>query len=395
MNRGGTIAAMALSALVVAGCGSSTSSCGQQRHQQPAAKACKASIAIEGPFTGPVAQVGLEQLHFAQLAVAEDNKANGTNVTLAQDDTQLTPSLATTKTQSIISNSGRGRRSDRRAARRSRRSGRCSAGPGWRSSPARRRCRRWPQRREPDVLPRRPRRQRPGPAGRQLHRQPPAPQGRADRRRRGGLLAGPGRGDDPDPPEGRHQGRPRDDQRHRHRRRRCPRWSVAGHLAADRRSVRAAVAGRRQRAAVRPGLPSSTRRRSCSGPTAPTRRRSSRSRHVRVDVRARHHRRFRPTPAIVAAAWPSTVRTARSASPTYAATRRRSMQAIASVCKSGQTPSRANVLAAIKKTNMPDLASSACRSRSRPTATSSATPVFLFKINSTGKYKQIPKHDRR
>jgi branched-chain amino acid transport system substrate-binding protein len=55
-----------------------------------------------GPFTGPVAQVGLNQLHFAQLAVANFNKANGTNVTLNQDDTQLTPSIATTKTQAII-----------------------------------------------------------------------------------------------------------------------------------------------------------------------------------------------------------------------------------------------------------------------------------------------------
>jgi branched-chain amino acid transport system substrate-binding protein len=52
-----------------------------------------------------VAQVGLEQLHFAQLAVKLDNQANGTDVTLAQDDTQLTPSLATQKTQSIISSS--------------------------------------------------------------------------------------------------------------------------------------------------------------------------------------------------------------------------------------------------------------------------------------------------
>jgi branched-chain amino acid transport system substrate-binding protein len=57
---------------------------------------------MEGPFTGPVAQVGLEQLHFAQLAVANDNKALGTDVSLAQDDTQLTPSMAITKTQSII-----------------------------------------------------------------------------------------------------------------------------------------------------------------------------------------------------------------------------------------------------------------------------------------------------
>ena len=49
-----------------------------------------------------MAQLGLEQLHFAQLAVAKDNAANHTDVTLAQDDTQLTPSIAVSKTQSII-----------------------------------------------------------------------------------------------------------------------------------------------------------------------------------------------------------------------------------------------------------------------------------------------------
>jgi branched-chain amino acid transport system substrate-binding protein len=106
-----TLAAAALTALVAAGCGSSNNSSSSSSGGSSAAasasssgsgKSCKATIAIEGPFTGPVAQVGLEQLHFAQLAVANDNKANGTNVTLAQDDTQLTPSLATQKTQSII-----------------------------------------------------------------------------------------------------------------------------------------------------------------------------------------------------------------------------------------------------------------------------------------------------
>ncbi len=104
-----TLVAVALTALVAAGCGSSSSSSSSSSAAASASsssgsggKSCKATIAIEGPFTGPVAQVGLEQLHFAQLAVADDNKANGTNVTLAQDDTQLTPSIATQKTQSII-----------------------------------------------------------------------------------------------------------------------------------------------------------------------------------------------------------------------------------------------------------------------------------------------------
>jgi branched-chain amino acid transport system substrate-binding protein len=107
------LVAVALTALIAAGCGSSSSNSSSSSASSGGAssasassggstKACNASIAIEGPFTGPVAQVGLEQLHFAQLAVANDNKSLGIHVTMAQDDTQLTPSIATTKTQSII-----------------------------------------------------------------------------------------------------------------------------------------------------------------------------------------------------------------------------------------------------------------------------------------------------
>jgi branched-chain amino acid transport system substrate-binding protein len=111
MTKRFMITALVVGAVAVAGCGSkkSTSSSTSTGTTATAASSggttngkCVASIAIEGPFTGPVAQVGLEQLHFAQLAVANDNAANHTNVTLAQDDTQLTPSIAVTKTQSAI-----------------------------------------------------------------------------------------------------------------------------------------------------------------------------------------------------------------------------------------------------------------------------------------------------
>ena len=99
-----TLAAAALAALIAAGCGSSNTSTtnASTSSSGSSGKKCTATIAIEGPFTGPVAQVGLEQLHFAELAVANDNTANGTDITLAQDDTQLTPSIATAKTQSIV-----------------------------------------------------------------------------------------------------------------------------------------------------------------------------------------------------------------------------------------------------------------------------------------------------
>lgn len=95
------IAATALGALVVAGCGSS----GGSSNASGGAKSCVASIGMEGPLTGPVAVLGQEQLHFAQLALAMDNKANKTKISLVQGDTQLNPAQATTVTQQFTSNS--------------------------------------------------------------------------------------------------------------------------------------------------------------------------------------------------------------------------------------------------------------------------------------------------
>ena len=104
MYRGGIIAAVALGALVVAGCGSSGGSTGSG--SSPAAvKSCVAAIGMEGPLTGPVAVLGQEQLHFAKLAVAMDDLANKTKITIVQGDTQLNPAQATTVTQQLTSNS--------------------------------------------------------------------------------------------------------------------------------------------------------------------------------------------------------------------------------------------------------------------------------------------------
>jgi branched-chain amino acid transport system substrate-binding protein len=97
------IAAIALAALGAAGCGGSSSS--STKAAASSGGKCTASIGMEGPLTGPVAVLGQEQLHFAQLAVAQDNAANGTNISLAQGDTMLTPSQAVTATQQFLSNS--------------------------------------------------------------------------------------------------------------------------------------------------------------------------------------------------------------------------------------------------------------------------------------------------
>ncbi len=103
------IAAAAVGSLAAAGCSSSSSSgtaaSGGTTSASAAAKTCVASIGMEGPLTGPVAPLGQEQLHFAELAVAMDNAANKTQITLVQGDTQLNPAQATTVTQQFISNS--------------------------------------------------------------------------------------------------------------------------------------------------------------------------------------------------------------------------------------------------------------------------------------------------
>jgi branched-chain amino acid transport system substrate-binding protein len=107
-----SLAAMALTALVAAGCGSSNSSSSASASSSTSkatagagANKCAASIGIEAPLTGQVAVLGQEQLAFAKLAIQADNKANSTDITLVQGDTQLMPAQATTVTQQFISNS--------------------------------------------------------------------------------------------------------------------------------------------------------------------------------------------------------------------------------------------------------------------------------------------------
>jgi branched-chain amino acid transport system substrate-binding protein len=58
---------------------------------------------MEGTLTGPVAVLGQEQLHFAELALATDNAANKTNISLVQGDIP-SPAQAVTVTQQFTSN---------------------------------------------------------------------------------------------------------------------------------------------------------------------------------------------------------------------------------------------------------------------------------------------------
>ena len=107
MRRSVIIAGAAVATLVAAGCSSSSSSSSSSTSSSStgaATTACVASTGMEGPLTGPVANLGQEQLHFAELAVSMDNAANHTQISIVQGDTQLTPSIATTVTQQFTSN---------------------------------------------------------------------------------------------------------------------------------------------------------------------------------------------------------------------------------------------------------------------------------------------------
>jgi branched-chain amino acid transport system substrate-binding protein len=108
MRKSVIIAVAAVGTLVVAGCSSSSSSSSSTTtstsSSAAATTACVASTGMEGPLTGPVANLGQEQLHFAELAVSMDNAANHTQISIVQGDTQLTPSIATTVTQQFTSN---------------------------------------------------------------------------------------------------------------------------------------------------------------------------------------------------------------------------------------------------------------------------------------------------
>jgi branched-chain amino acid transport system substrate-binding protein len=59
-------------------------------------------IGVMGPFTGPAASIGQEQLNWAKLAVADFNEANDTNIELVEGDTELDPAKAVTVAEQLI-----------------------------------------------------------------------------------------------------------------------------------------------------------------------------------------------------------------------------------------------------------------------------------------------------
>jgi branched-chain amino acid transport system substrate-binding protein len=58
-----------------------------------------------GPFTGPVASIGDDQLHWAEFFVTQWNAMHKLKLSIVQGDTQLNPAIASTVAQSFASNS--------------------------------------------------------------------------------------------------------------------------------------------------------------------------------------------------------------------------------------------------------------------------------------------------
>lgn len=100
-----TCLALPALALGVAACGGDDegSSAGGSGSKQANAN-CTAQIAVMAPITGQVAQIGGEQLNFAKLAVEQDNAKNKTKISVVEGDTQLQPAQATTVARQFVAN---------------------------------------------------------------------------------------------------------------------------------------------------------------------------------------------------------------------------------------------------------------------------------------------------
>src|SRR5579864_7294334 len=95
---GGAVAAVAL---VLAGIASPAAP------KAPSGVSCSipVQIGMEGPFTGPAASIGDDQLHWALYAASVWNASHSPKISIVQGDTQLNPAVATTVSQSFASNS--------------------------------------------------------------------------------------------------------------------------------------------------------------------------------------------------------------------------------------------------------------------------------------------------
>jgi branched-chain amino acid transport system substrate-binding protein len=89
-----------LCVLAAAGCGSDKKASGSSNGSGD----CNASVGMMTVLTGAAGPQGREQLHWAQLAVDNFNKENGTAIKIVEGDDQLDPAQGATVAQQFVSN---------------------------------------------------------------------------------------------------------------------------------------------------------------------------------------------------------------------------------------------------------------------------------------------------
>jgi branched-chain amino acid transport system substrate-binding protein len=89
-----------LCVLAAAGCGSDMKASGSSNGSGD----CNASVGMMTVLTGAAGPQGREQLHWAQLAVDNFNKENGTAIKIVEGDDQLDPAQGATVAQQFVSN---------------------------------------------------------------------------------------------------------------------------------------------------------------------------------------------------------------------------------------------------------------------------------------------------
>jgi branched-chain amino acid transport system substrate-binding protein len=99
----GTVGAIATLAAVVAT--TATPAVRASAADTPQSCSNPIQIGMLGPFTGPVASIGTDQLHWAQFFANTWNKTHKLQITIVQGDTQLDPAKASVVAQSMASNS--------------------------------------------------------------------------------------------------------------------------------------------------------------------------------------------------------------------------------------------------------------------------------------------------
>jgi branched-chain amino acid transport system substrate-binding protein len=106
VTRVGLVALVGALAAIAAGCGSSSSSGTTTAASGGGACSSTISLGMLAPITGPAGSIGSDQLHWAQFFISNWNadSANSPKLKLVQGDTQLDPAKASTVAQSFASN---------------------------------------------------------------------------------------------------------------------------------------------------------------------------------------------------------------------------------------------------------------------------------------------------